>query len=143
MASPDQVKQYLAYWFQLGKSIVIRNKPMLPQPVMQGNSYSPAFEACWQQVLRSDGQDCYLEGTVQSVNQLLSSQWEITSCVRCDMPVPTLSLGVQPAECPCIDLPSWPNLELPQPRSPVDSQAQLDQIRERLLSSQQRADANK
>lgn len=135
MASQDQVKRYLAYWFQLGKPLVFsrENKAILPQPVIQGDRYSTEFEVCWQQIMQSGGEDCYLEGTLQTVDQLFSATWEITSCARCDMPVPTVSLGVQPAECPCIDLPSWPNLDLPQPRSPVDSHAQLNQIRDRLL----------
>lgn len=141
MASSDQVKRYLAYWFQLGKPLVTSksNKTILPQPVIQGNRYSTEFEDCWQQVVESGGQGYHLEGTLQSVEELLSPTWEITSCVRCDMPVPTVSLGVQPAECPCVDLPSWPNLDLPQPRSPVDSHMQLDQIRERLLRRNKQA----
>lgn len=137
MASPDQVKQYLAYWFQLGKPLVIKDKAILPQPVIQGSSYSPEFEDCWQQAMQSGGRGCHLEGTLQSVSELLSAQWELTSCARCEMPVPTISLGVQPAECPCFDLPTWPNLELPRPRSPVDSHAQLNQIRDRLLKRNQ------
>ena len=142
MASSDQVKRYLAYWFQLGKPLVARksNKTILPQPVIQGNRYSAEFEDCWQEVVESGGGEYHLEGTLQSVEELLSSRWEITSCARCEMPVPTVSLGIQPAECPCIDLPSWPNLDLPQPRSPVNSHMQLEQIRERLLKRGKQSD---
>lgn len=142
MASPNQVKQYLAYWFQLGKPLVAGDRTILPQPVMQGNSYSAEFEDCWQTIEKAGGRNCYLQGTLQSVDELLSSRWEITSCVRCDMPVPTMSLGIQPAECPCIDLPSWPNLELPKPRPPVDTHAQLNQIRDRLLNSKHRSEVS-
>lgn len=138
MASSDQVKQYLAYWFQLGRSLVINNgeKTILPDPVIQGDRYSPEFEACWQSITETGCKDAYLEGTIQTVGELLSSKWEITGCSRCDMPVPTLSLGIQPANCPCADLPSWPNMELPKPRSPVDSRAQLNSIRDRLRTGQ-------
>lgn len=133
MAAPQQVKQYLAYWFQLGKPLKFdRGNDILPQPVIEGNVYSPAFEACWQQVLASGGRDCYLEGTEQSISELLSGAWEMTDCARCRMPVPILSLGIQSNACPCVDLPGWPNTELPQPRSPVDSRSQLEQIRSRL-----------
>lgn len=135
MASPTQVKQYLAYWFQLGKRLVIDNgrEVLLPQPVIQGDRYSAEFEACWQHVLQHNGRDCYLEGTSQTLDELLSSTWEITPCVRCQMPVPILSLGSQSSSsCPCFDLPGWPNMVLPQPRMPIDSQTQLNQIRNRL-----------
>jgi hypothetical protein len=136
MASSDQVKRYLAYWFQLGKPLVLNNRQetLLPNPVLQNNRYSSEFEACWNRVLEFDGNGCYLEGTSQSINELLSSHWDIEPCARCAMPVPMVSLGAQGLDCPCNDLDTWPNSELPQPRSPVDSRAQLNQIRDRLLS---------
>ncbi|WP_088890648.1 hypothetical protein [Leptolyngbya ohadii] len=141
MASPEQVKQYLAYWFQLGKPLILDGKntedgrsKVLPQSVIQGDRYSPEFEACWQQISSGAWKSSYLEGTVQTVEHLLSSQWEISSCARCAMPVPMLSLGLQTgdSECPCADLPGWPNTELPQPRVPVDSRNRLQNIRDRL-----------
>jgi hypothetical protein len=65
MASEQQVKRYLAYWFQLGKKVVIRNgnSALSPQPVMTGDRYSDEFESIWQQILSPDSGDCYLEGT--------------------------------------------------------------------------------
>jgi hypothetical protein len=137
MASTDQVKQYLAFWFQLGKRLVINNGQefQLPQPVLQGDRYSPEFEACWQRVLDFDGKNCYLEGTVQTLDFLLSSAWEVNACARCDMPVPMLSLGSRSPDCPCVDMPQWPNLDLPIPRVPVDSRSQLDRIRSRLVET--------
>lgn len=134
MASTDQVKQYLAFWFQLGKGLVIKNSReiQLPESVVRGDRYSPEFEACWRQVMQSKGENCYLEGTEQTVAQLLSSKWDVTACARCEMPVPILSVGMRSPGCPCEDMPSWPNTELPMPRIPVDSQAQLQQIRDRL-----------
>lgn len=136
MASPDQVKQYLAYWFQLGKKLVVDNgrASFLPQSVLQDNGYSPEFEACWQHLLESGGRDCYLEGTTQTIEQLLSSEWEVTPCARCDMPVPMFSLGMRSPNCPCADLPFWPDTNMPQPRSPVSTYTQLNRIRDRLLS---------
>ncbi|WP_416674668.1 hypothetical protein [Egbenema bharatensis] len=139
MASPDQVKQYLAYWFQLGKRLIVRNgeKAILPQPVIQGDRYSAEFEDCWQYITKNSSKDCYLEGTVQTIDELLSSRWDISPCARCDMPVPMMNLGLQPPECPCADLPLWPNTELPKPRSPVSNQTQLNSIRDRLRRSHQ------
>ncbi len=139
MASSDQVKRYLAYWFQLGKPVVINNgeTQVLPQPVIQGDRYSPEFEICWQRISAKGGRDCYLEGTIQTIEELLSPTWEIDPCARCEMPVPVMSLGFHSFPCPCFDLPSWPNSDLPQPRSPVDSRAKLDQIRSRLTNTKQ------
>lgn len=134
MASQEQVKQYLAYWFQLGKKVVIQNgKAVLsPTTVLQGAHYSPEFEACWQYFLSPSSGDCYLEGMSQTIQELLEPTWEIDPCARCNMPVPVASLGMPDLSCPCFDLPTWPNAELPQPRSPVDSTVKLNEIRDRL-----------
>lgn len=131
MAAPQQVRQYLAYWFQLGKPLKFDQGQVLPQPVIEGSVYSAAFEACWQQALAAHGQ-CHLDGTDQTIAELLSEAWDLADCARCEMPVPTVVLGVQSHACPCSDLPNWPNTDLPQPRSPVDSHSQLEQIRQRL-----------
>jgi hypothetical protein len=134
MASEQQVKTYLAYWFQLGKHLCWNNsqKQLLPQPVIRGDCYSSEFEACWQKIMAEEGKNCYLEGTDATIDQLLSSEWNIESCVRCSMPVPMVDLGIQPLECPCNDLDSWPNTELPQPRLPVNSITRLQGIHSRL-----------
>ena len=141
MASTDQVRQYLAYWMQLGKSVVIGNSKssrdsakMLPQPVLQGDRFSPAFEDCWQQLMAGNLNKAHLEGTEQSLGELLTPDWDLSACARCSMPVPVKTLGVPSLSCPCHDLPSWPNTELPLPRSPISNQTQLDQIRDRLRS---------
>jgi len=137
MASEQEVRQYLAYWFQLGKKVVLNNgqQAIKPQIVIQRNQYSQDFEDCWQQLQSSNLSECYLEGTEYSIAKLLSPAWEINSCARCAMPVPIPSVGVPALSCPCDDLPSWPNTEISAPRSPVDSQAQLTEIRNRLLGS--------
>jgi hypothetical protein len=137
MASAQEVRKYLAYWFQLGKHVLIRNgqESLLPQPVIQGDRYSQAFEDCWQQLISPNSGDCYLEGTEETVAQLLAPEWVITPCARCYMPTPIRSVGMPPLFCPCNDLPSWPNTELPAPRSPVNTQVQLKEIRVRLLNN--------
>lgn len=134
IANAEWVKGYLAYWFQLGKKVVSRDgqQVLLPQPIWERNRYSSEFERCWQKILASDQQDFYLEGMEQSLQELLSPRWEIVSCARCEMPVPIKKLGAQSLTCPCYDLPDWPNTELPQPRSPIDSQVHLDRLRDRL-----------
>ena len=134
MASKTEVKKYLAYWFQLGKKLLWRNgqKEFLPSSIIKGDRYSKEFENCWQEVLKTGGKEYYLEGTDNTLEKLLSSNWEISSCARCDMPVPITSIGIQSLSCPCSDLDNWPNSELPQPRSPVDSRQQLEKIKSRL-----------
>jgi hypothetical protein len=141
MASQAQVRQYLAYWFQLGKKVLICNgqEALLPQPVIRGDRYSDEFEECWQRVLAPESRDSYLEGTSQTIAELLTSAWEINPCARCEMPVPVPDLGIPALTCPCIDLPLWPSSEIPQPRSPISTQAQLTQIRDRLLGAGRRA----
>lgn len=133
MASQEQVKQYLAHWFQLGKRVLLPNRPevLCPAKIFEGDNYSREFERCWQQIL-STNQDGYLEGTEQTIKQLLSPNWDLKVCARCDMPVPAMVSGVQSLECPCVDLPMWPNFELPSPRLPVSSSLQLSRISQRL-----------
>lgn len=140
MASEQQVRQYLAYWFQLGKRLLLRNGQvsLLPQPVIEGDRYSRQFESCWQQVLAPDSGDCYLEGTTYTIAQLLTPAWDINSCSRCSMPVPMINHGIASLECPCIDLESWPNLDMPMPREPISSNARLTEIRDRLLQLNKR-----
>jgi hypothetical protein len=134
MASEQQVKRYLAYWFQLGKKVVIRNgqSSVLPQPVISGDRYSEQFEQVWQQLLSPDSGDCYLEGTQETIGDLLTPKWDISPCSRCEMPVPLINVGMPPELCPCNDLPTWPNTELPAPRDPVNSTGRLQTIRDRL-----------
>lgn len=135
MASQQQVKQYLAYWFQLGKRILIRNGEvaLLPQPVIQGDRYSDEFENYWQQIISPNSGDCYIEGTSETIAELLTPKWDLSACARCSMPIPMRSAGMPALACPCNDLSSWPNTEVPLPRSPIDSQTHLKAIRDRLL----------
>ena len=131
MATAQQVRNYLAYWFQLGKRVEMPlGASLLPRPVVADDRFSPEFEACWQQV--SAAPVAYLAGTDQTIAELLTPAWEIDPCARCAMLVPVKALGLPPENCPCFDLPTWPNTEMPAPRLPVDSAALLRRIRDRL-----------
>ena len=134
MATPEQVKEYLACWFQLGKSIEITGKDRVApfKSILHGDRYSREFESCWENILRSQGQGFFLEGTEQSIHELFSSRWEMQSCSRCQLPVPVRESGHQSLLCPCIDVPGWPNLELPTPRSPINNQSHLGRICDRV-----------
>ncbi|MEO1148150.1 MAG: hypothetical protein AAFY26_21430 [Cyanobacteria bacterium J06638_22] len=137
MASDQQVKQYIAHWFQLGKHVILCDgkEAVLPEPVIQGDRYSEAFEACWQHIKSPTSGDCYLEGTLQTIQELLAADWNISPCARCGMPIPMIDLGVMDMTCPCDDLDNWPNNELPSPRLPVNSNSRLGSIRDRLQRS--------
>ncbi|MEM8603957.1 MAG: hypothetical protein AAGF24_08995 [Cyanobacteria bacterium P01_H01_bin.121] len=139
MATPTEVHDYLAHWCQLGKGIVMANgESMKPQPVLQGNRYSDLFEACWQKLLACDGRDCYLEGTNQTVADLLSNQWDVITCARCDMPIPSRFDFIASPCCPCQDLPNWPNQDLPSPRRPVALGTQLRRLHDRIDAASRR-----
>jgi hypothetical protein len=134
MANKEEVKKYLAHWFQLGKKVIVGHttQSFLPNPVLDGDRYSLAFEECWATILSLETSDCYLEGTHETIAELLTPTWEILACGRCAMPVPIKTLGLPSVLCPCYYLTTWPNNELPAPRCPVDSQEQLSAIRDRL-----------
>jgi hypothetical protein len=136
MAASEQVKKYLACWFQLGKQVRLQKGQQLlhPQAVLAGGDhYTPEFETCWQQILAANPQECYLEGTSQTLADLLSDAWQITDCARCAMPVPMRDLGISDFACPCHDLNDWPNTDLPSPRSPISNQQQLGRIYQSVL----------
>ena len=134
MATKKEVKQYLAYWFQLGKKVIISKGEvsLLPKPVLKGEGYSKEFEDCWQKILSQSTGESYLEGTSESIRELLTPNWEILPCGRCSMLVPIRTMGMPPLSCPCSDIAHWPNTELPAPRSPIDSREKLKGIAERL-----------
>ena len=136
MASHDQIRKYIAYWFQLGKKVLTINgqEALVPQVVLSGDRYTKEFEDIWLQILSSESGDCYLEGTNQTIEELLSPEWDIGLCARCPMPIAFRVKGMPSECCPCFDLPNWPDTEKPLPRSPVSSQLYLLSICERLLS---------
>ncbi|MDJ1183790.1 hypothetical protein [Roseofilum casamattae] len=134
MASANQVRQYLGHWFQLGRKVYIHNgdRALLPDPVIHGHRYSQGFEDCWEILMSPESGDCYLQDTDQTIAQLLTPEWDIVMCCRCVMPIP-MTMGARDCmSCPCRDLATWPNLDLPQPRSPIDNQAALNSLRQRL-----------
>lgn len=140
MASEYQVKEYLAYWFQLGKKIAIENgkEIMLPKPIFTGDRYSQEFEECWQKIMIVKGQNCYLEDTEETIANLLSEEWVIDPCARCLMPIPLRTHGMPALCCPCYDIPTWPNTELPLPRGGINSRDHLISIRDRLLETMEK-----
>ena len=140
MASPTDVKHYLAYWFQLGKQVLdddgqTRYKT---KTVIQGDRFSPEFERCWQSITQKSGESLYLEGTDETIAELLSPAWEMTRCARCEMPVPVPKVEHSVRPCPCNDLPSWPNEEIPMPRLPISTHHQLNRLREQLIANLQK-----
>jgi hypothetical protein len=137
MATTEEVRRYLAYWFQLGKKVLIGTSKVifLPQSVLEGDQYSQEFEECWRKIISQPTGDCHLEGTQETITELLTPAWEIVSCGRCAMPVPMRNPGMPATFCPCHSLATWPNTELPLPRSPVNSQEHLIVIRDRLLNN--------
>jgi hypothetical protein len=140
MASQQQVKQYLAYWFQLGKRVRLNHGQdvLQPRPVIMGDRFSPEFEACWQRVMATGGREAHLEGTHQTIAELLTPAWEIDPCARCAMLVPVKTLGLPPECCPCFDLPNWPDTENPAPRLPVDTDKLMMRLRDRLNQANQK-----
>ncbi|NJL44768.1 MAG: hypothetical protein HC922_01520 [Leptolyngbyaceae cyanobacterium SM2_3_12] len=138
MATQEQVRDFLAHWFQLGKPVVLGAKrgECLPAPIFHLGHYSSEFEDCWQQILLTKGQDCYLKGTTQTVADMLTPGWDITTCARCTMPVAIPSVGLMKFPCPCHDLPTWPNYDVPVPRAAVDDGQHLSDIQQRIESTQ-------
>ena len=136
MASLEQVKHYIACWFQLGKKLVSdEGKTIdLEGSVVKGDRYSSKFENCWRDIMALEEANYHLEGTDTTIKDLLSSGWNITACARCSMPIPRLESGVQTINCPCFDMPQWPNFELPFPRIPVRNNSRLSSINDRLKS---------
>ena len=48
MATKQEVRKYLAHWFQLGKTVVVNqgNVILSPEKVITGDRYSQYFEQC-------------------------------------------------------------------------------------------------
>lgn len=136
MASSNEIKNYLAYWFQLGKQVLNDNgkDSYKPKTVIQGDHFSPEFEACWKAIMNNQGKALYLEGTDQTIAELLSPEWEMISCARCEMPVPIPQVEMSERLCPCNDLPTWPNEEIPKPRLPINSNQRLSNLKQRLIN---------
>ncbi len=136
MALPTQVKTYLSYWFQLGRGVRMPLGAGLVKPaaVLADGGYSPEFETLWQQLMQPQmAASSYLDGTEQTIAQLLAADWDIQDCARCRLPVPIQVTGLPPQSCPCDAMPNLPNIAEIPPRLPIDSQAALRRLCERLL----------
>jgi hypothetical protein len=137
MASVQQVKTYLAYWFQLGRGVWMpgRTTCQKPQQILSDNTYSREFEILWSQLQQpAIAAQSHLDGTDQTIAQLLSTGWDIDPCARCGLPIPlkTQGLPISVYTCPCSDMSNLPNLEFLPPREPVSSQLRLQRICDRL-----------
>lgn len=134
MASSEEVQNYLAYWFQLGKPIHIKHEltPQRPVPVLEGAQFSRAFQDCWQTIMATGGRDCYLDGTEETIEQLLSSRWEISDCARCSIPIPMSAVMPVAQLCPCSNVDHWPNDELPAPHLPINNKGHFSRLKTRL-----------
>jgi hypothetical protein len=134
MASLAEVKQYLAHWFQLGKKVHVRNGDMalLPSRIFHHMDYSAEFEQCWSEIIADRSGDCFLEGTSQTIAELLTPTWELVDCARCSMPIPLLITGIPTENCGCADLPGWPNTEVPMPNSTLAMRSKLADLQDRL-----------
>jgi hypothetical protein len=136
MASPARVKQYIASWLQLGRKIYIEDSKdaiaLSPKKIVEGDRYSQEFESVWQQIAGLDSHKAYLEGTNETIAQLIAHSWEIVPCSVCNMLVATPQVGTKESACPCHDIPDWPNNNVPIPNGAIDSQSALQQICDRL-----------
>jgi hypothetical protein len=144
MASPSEVKTYLAHWFQLGKKVVSDHDQSSYQPenVIQGEHFSAQFEDCWAAIMAIEGKGLYLEGTDQTIAELLSPAWDVVDCARCSMPVPMPQVEIRAHACPCNDLPSWPNTDIPSPRLPVNGHKHLERMHDRLSALSQESSSS-
>jgi hypothetical protein len=136
MALPIHVKTYLAYWFQLGRGLRMppADRLVKPRTVLADGDYSRDFELIWSQLVADPkmAAQSYLDGTEQTIAQLLEPTWEIHDCARCSLPVPMKAVGLPTLSCPCEDLTNLPNLEELPPRAPIDSQHILQNLCQRL-----------
>ena len=134
MATHHEVKQYLALWFQLGKSVENdrTGERFCIRQIAYGSGYSWDFERCWHCIERNPSR-FHLDGDPHTIADLLTPQWEIQTCPRCVMPVPLSVLGCSAGPCTCHDLPLWPNTEIPQPHLPVSDTEHLSTICSRLI----------
>ena len=137
MASRTLVKNYIAQWMQMGKSISLstQGKQVSIYKIINGEEYSSLFNQLWDEISTTKADEAYLDGTDQTIDDLLSDRWEIIGCARCSLLVPSLDLGPRvPVCCPCDDLPTHPNLDLVAPHVPVKLSTAINELCDRLIS---------
>lgn len=143
MVSEDRVKQYIALWMQLGKPVVCDrdNQQLSTSSVIRGQAYSPEFEQLWQ-IIRQAPHHYHLSATPCSIGDLLAGHWDLLPCARCTLLQPVNESVIAAGPCPCQDLASWPDDNLPLPRQPIDNQDYLYKIQLRLLRERAIAQGN-
>jgi hypothetical protein len=136
MASRTLVKNYVAQWMQMGKTVSLsaQGEQVHIYKILQGEKYSPSFNKIWDEISTSaKSQEAYLSGTDQTISDLLDNKWEIIACARCNLLVPSVDIGPRiPVCCPCDDLPNHPNLDLVAPHVPVTLASHLEDLCDRL-----------
>ncbi|OIP72603.1 MAG: hypothetical protein AUK48_11020 [Oscillatoriales cyanobacterium CG2_30_44_21] len=145
MASRTLVKNYLAQWMQMGKTISLspQGEEVHIYKIIQGERYSPLFNKLWDEISTTKAQEAYLSGTDQSIDDLLSNKWEIIACARCNLLVPSVDMGPRvPVCCPCDDIPNHPNLDSIAPHIPITLVSQIDDLCDRLVQKSQDQPSN-
>ncbi|MFZ4728074.1 MAG: hypothetical protein ACOYMQ_05365 [Pseudanabaena sp.] len=135
MASRTLVKNYVAQWMQMGKTVSLsaHGEQVHIYKILQGENYSSSFNKLWDEISTSKAEEAYLSGTNQTISDLLDNKWEIIACARCNLLVPSVDIGPRvPVCCPCDDLPNHPNLDLVSPHVPVTLASHLDDLCDRL-----------
>ena len=143
MASRTLVKNYVAQWMQMGKTVSLstQGEQVRIHKIVQGEKYSPLFNQLWDEISTTKAQEAYLSGTNQTVSDLLSNKWEIIACARCNLLVPSIDMGPRvPVCCPCDDLPTHPNLDSVAPHIPVTLVSHLDELCDRLAQKSEDQD---
>ena len=95
MASRTLVKNYVAQWMQMGKTVSLstQGEQVRIYKIVQGEKYSPLFNQLWDEISTTKAEEAYLSGTDQTVSDLLSNKWEIIACARCNLLVPSIDIG--------------------------------------------------
>jgi CHAD domain-containing protein len=135
MASHTLVKNYLAQWMQMGKTVSLstEGEEVSIWKILQDEKYSSLFNEFWDEISTTKAHTAYLTGTDQTIGDLLSNRWEIIACARCNLLLPSIDMGPRvPVCCPCDDLPNHPNLDLVMPHLPVKLLSHLDDLCDRL-----------
>jgi hypothetical protein len=136
MANSNVVKDYFAQWMQVGKKVLTQsdNKSVSISKVIDGEKYAQEFELLWTEISTNKAQEAYLEGTNETIQELLSDKWELVECPRCSLPSACIDLGVRETKaCPCDTMKLWPNLDTIAPRKPIKTAKYLNNICDRLL----------
>ncbi|PZV14719.1 MAG: hypothetical protein DCF20_12095 [Pseudanabaena sp.] len=135
MASRTLVKNYVAQWMQMGKTVSLsaEDEQVHIYKILQGEKYSPSFNKLWDEISTIKAEEAYLSGTDQTISDLLDNKWEIIACARCNLLIPSVDIGPRtPVCCPCDDLQNHPNLDLVAPHVPVTLASHIDDLCDRL-----------